>query len=749
MDKNNMLDISPKSIGDLEKDFKDWCNLPYSVKAESDEECIAKYGISNLELYEILKCNISQKIESDDLEQSIQKYLSEGVFISDNEEAPDFYSGEEEYEFLWRLQMAENLEVNPNVVIISPFKNKDVPDYGLLELDNKYGKYLSLIDKYKRFSDSYSMSLWGYNVHNMYNIMKGIILNNTNVSDDNIVLYKDASKKDSPVFNLKESVDQMIVDDDKLGLYRVKIDSCCSEMTAYHKSIYNGLDRKIDKALNEVDFNSVVCKAVPYFTIDEAQELLSEKDIIRLSSMDNDKYTSLLFEASKIENITERENALLSLAWNPSVEVNNENLEFARQRQIKWLQNKAPKIVDIRNLSSIESLNESTASMRRLYKEKNLYPLYIVLSFTYTPLGKIIRVVKRSKYSHAGLATDSNLQNITTFKFGAEWNGFSVESIDDYINTSHKALLNVLCIFVDKSTRDKIDRILKDFVAKQDKTSYGFGNLFNILFNKAKDNDPENLYMVCSQFVDTVLRLANINLFDKSSNLVTPGDFYEICSNPKIYNVFEGLATDYLERSVEGSIYNLLRSKDVKDIRYNEVINIVKESNIEGFYAVTENDKCNKILEEVRELLTPEAVIYEKKFPLGINDKGDLTIELYKKLEDEYQEAHRLLKQYGENNIEGIKHELARLFYINTVLEKKIKKFDKDDPKYKKSIDLRARVLNDFKKYFKIVLEKEPDFDFTEYFKKSEYYNGNIIIDNRILRFTGKLIEKFLKSLGM
>ena len=74
---------------------------------------------------------------------------------------------------------------------------------------------------------------------------------------------------------------------------------------------------------------------------------------------------------------------------------------------------------------------------------------------------------------------------------------------------------------------------------------------------------------------------------------------------------------------------------------------------------------------------------------------------------------------------------------------------DHEDANYKKLIDLRARVLNDFKKYFKIVLDKEPDFNFYEYYKKSEYYDGNIIIDNKIVKITKNLILRFLKSLGL
>jgi hypothetical protein len=70
---------------------------------------------------------------------------------------------------------------------------------------------------------------------------------------------------------------------------------------------------------------------------------------------------------------------------------------------------------------------------------------------------------------------------------------------------------------------------------------------------------------------------------------------------------------------------------------------------------------------------------------------------------------------------------------------------NKNDERYTKLINLRARVLNDFKKYFKVVLDAEPDFDFNDYFKKSEYNNATIVIDKSIIRVTAKAIANFLK----
>ena len=166
------------------------------------------------------------------------------------------------------------------------------------------------------------------------------------------------------------------------------------------------------------------------------------------------------------------------------------------------------------------------------------------------------------------------------------------------------------------------------------------------------------------------------------------------------------------------------------------------------FRYIKETKETEQVFQEITSLLTPTPVILEKKFPIEFTKEGDLVIELIKSLEQQYQEAHRLLKSYDETNLEGIKHELARLYYVNYEIEKKIKKMKKDDENYKKLIDLRARVLNDFKKYFKIVIKQEPDFDFAAYYQKSEYYNGNIIIDNSVLKFTGGLIKKFLESLG-
>ena len=47
----------------------------------------------------------------------------------------------------------------------------------------------------------------------------------------------------------------------------------------------------------------------------------------------------------------------------------------------------------------------------------------------------------------------------------------------------------------------------------------------------------------------------------------------------------------------------------------------------------------------------------------------------------------------------------------------------------------------------KVVLKKEPEFNFNEYFKASEYYDSSIVIDNSTMKFLGSLIKKIISKI--
>lgn len=743
MDKYNVISIT-NNLAELQNDMVNWSNLPYDFRLRSDENCIRLYGMTNTELFNRLRAVLvsTQKPEEDI--DVIGANISEAFTSTEDQINYDNPEFSEETEMMkWKKDIANELDKSPYIVIISPFEDNKKKEYGMEELDEKIKKYNLLTSKNKLLSDSYSTDLWGYDVQNMYYIMKRIIANadeESNVDFDFYNRIQSSSKAENPILPVIQNMQEKVLEEDYLGLLSIKLDSTQIPNPVQKAFYETKIIPKIDEYLNEDDFS--IPKVVPYFTPSEINEMGIEIENIGTKYSSELTNRMRLFEKGELD-----ESKILSIGWNPSVSITEANLKFAKERQIRWFREYGCKIIDITKWNPDVILNETSEKMSNVYKQKNLYPIYIVLSFTNTPFGKVINKIKHSTYSHAGISINSDLRTIYTFKFEKGTNGFGIESLDHYLRNYEDASISVMTLFVDKAVVDKLKDIFSKFDSIKNRTKYGFSNLFNILINKAV-NKGVSMSMVCSQFVDTVLKLVNIDLNNKSSNLVIPQDFINI-KHSKVFKTYEGYVKDYKEKNMESYILRLLSLTSTNDVKYSSVVEAVCGRVLENIDQTVLNEEGKILLNEITSLLVPEAVIYERKAPFEINDKGDLIINFIKPLEQQYQEAHRLLKLYGDKNIEGIKHELARLFYINYRIEKKIKKMNHEDENYKKLIDLRARVLNDFKKYFKIVIEKEPDFDFAKYYQQSEYYDGNIIIDNKIVKATAALIAKFLKSLGL
>ena len=67
-------------------------------------------------------------------------------------------------------------------------------------------------------------------------------------------------------------------------------------------------------------------------------------------------------------------------------------------------------------------------------------------------------------------------------------------------------------------------------------------------------------------------------------------------------------------------------------------------------------------------------VIIEAKLPIQFNKDGDaLLTNTFVDFDAEYSSSHKLLLQYAKSkNLEGIKYELARLYYMNYILERRL-----------------------------------------------------------------------------
>lgn len=453
-------------------------------------------------------------------------------------------------------------------------------------------------------------------------------------------------------------------------------------------------------------------------------------------------------------NKEEREEKMRSLGWLPQAEPTLENFRYARERQIKWLKENKPsvQIVDVSKMEAVESLEETVI-------DTILEPVYICLVYGGNIFSDIINWWKKSKYSHAALSLDEKLNKMYSFNRNVQTgeSGFFEEGIQDYKNPKKNgdADICVLVTFVTKEQKRKIREALDWYLKNKKYTSYSFKNIANIVFNHVEET-RYSLQMVCSQFVDNILKIANIDITRKSNNLVSPEDFkYAASESNKCFIVYEGMKSTYKPSKVKAKVNSLLKvvtRKQLPRITAKEVATNMANPVIDSFLVecIDSADKQN-ILSEVVNILTPESIMVEsKRVPIGFTKKGDIYIDAPKDLEAEYQEAHKLLSVYDEDNIQGIKHELARLFYIISIIDRRVSKMDdRNTVEYRDLIKLKARAMNDFTKYMKIVNRVEKNFDFTEYIKHTEYYDKTMIIGNDTLKYSGSYIKKALKLLNM
>lgn len=213
-----------------------------------------------------------------------------------------------------------------------------------------------------------------------------------------------------------------------------------------------------------------------------------------------------------------------------------------------------PDNINLRSVTNEISLLEAIS--------RKMKPVFIVNSWTNTPAGKLIRTYTRSTYTHSAIAFDTSLETLYTFNADNKVNklgGVSIESLSSYINYYDKCRINVECIFVKESDFLIIQDVLDHMVKIQDKTTYDFLNILNILFGRVKEMGDNATSMVCSQFVSYILHKADIKLVDKADNLITPKDLVTI-QNPKVYLLYDGLGKEYDKKKID-RIFRKLEQK--------------------------------------------------------------------------------------------------------------------------------------------------------------------------------------------
>lgn len=404
----------------------------------------------------------------------------------------------------------------------------------------------------------------------------------------------------------------------------------------------------------------------------------------------------------------------------------------------------------------IQALDKWENAIDTAFEDYFKVPVFIILTDGKTAGNRLVTKLTKTQYGHASLSFDLSLDNVYSFGTNREGknpnNKFMtfVEESKNFWNNLTDGMLEyyIFAIFINKKKKDKLWAKLKQMIKNKTKFSYNYLGLFGYLLNtpvKVKNS------FFCSEFIASIFKTVGIELFDKPDSLVAPHDF--ALSN-KFIKIDEGKIKDYNQKKTERKVKSIMdkyyaggsidNSKHPeKTITRSLQIREMQEVNlIESWFTL------NKYALDDGLLMCENFSIAKNTLPIEIDKNGDVVI--HKLGSPDYPsifaESHKLLLSYDKaKNLNGIKYELAKLWTCIKGIEAKLYGKNKqiEASERKKLIDTRALMINDFKKYLKLILENEPDFNFEHYYKDSDYNNNTI----RLTRNSLKGIVLLVKSL--
>lgn len=655
---------------DLDKQYQRFIAQNDDQKDKANTRSFALYGMNNYDHYQVLLSKITKgsKINNDTLSYNNheEKVVKEEYSLFDQIKK---FKCKNANELDDKINTA--IEFNAHTlgrIIIYPTKDAN-------ELESLYMRYMMLDTDNKISSDNKTYELFGMTNREIYLYIKDNIIKPTQ-NDDNEYQSKgyecievDNTNKpslftnDLPVLTPGEMVNKV---EENYSCFNDSDANTIREWRESYALLGNGI--------KEPDYN--------------------KKNLARINILRKAIY----------ENNNE---AIIQCGWIPTVEFNSEN----RVKASEIVRNKMNKTSnDVINYDSVikEYHIDPLLESRNINDTK---AVSIILVSGNSILGNIIKKVQRNEFSHASISLDDNLNRIYSFNRRNGFNGLSYESIKQYAKDGVDKI-GVYTFLVSNEIYKQLEKTLDNFNLFINKTKYSILNLLTIPLNIPLDMDMK---MVCSEFVDKLLKSANIDITNKKSMFVSPKDFSnKVVNNAKIIEIFNG------------------NPKDLNPFNIEKKIKKIKMSNF-PVYEFVEYD--NEVITEA------------KSFPIQFDSDGNLIIKNLKKIdfEQEYTNSHRLLMEYEKaKSYEPMKFELAKMQFLITLLEKKIYKQGKD--KSINELKVRARFLNDFKKYLKIITADDKSFNFTEYYDKSKFNDALIQIDKNTLKFGWKALKYIIKE---
>lgn len=673
-----------------------------------------------------------------------------------------------------------------------------VPTLYLSELDELMENFESYPEDIKKASDEISIQYFGVPNETHYEYLKkNFLQDKTKRSDitESAILVGD-SIKSHIAFGMNESVPSIDRARDLIKCISIKTESY---ETVIRKDVVDKVTDEYKASNQNLNFDVVPYEDLPFYTPEEiidagVNQANPEDNLFGVEPVAHMDKNSIMAEDGDTSDWIQRYQAaccgfdtynptewvqlinqlqfkkkfnpdmqdqinqsLLNLGWPPEAEFSPENRVIAKNRIKAKMNQGSYQFVDLTGMDA-EDITEATdaENMHRLL------PVYIILQQGDSIISNPIQKITHSPYSHASISFDPNLKEAYSYGINnsprGPIGGLVKEDITKLpIRDKNKLEINV--IFLKKSDWEKLKENVEVFARNVMQTSYGYINLIiSHIFKIPMKNNKKHL--VCSEFVDKILKLGDIDISNKDSSLVSPADMDKYGKeNKKIYTVFEDIYEKLNVRRIKNLVTRLTKKADpIKENYYtNEDVltNLYDCGNslsaLQEFCSCIDSDKLDKSTKKIYEtfiqpMLYAEAVIDEaQNLPVQFDKEGNLFIKNMKKrnYEVEYAKSHRLLKQYEESgNYESMKYELCRLWAMNETIEENM--YSKGS---RKDMKVRARILNDFNKYMKIILAEDSKFNFQEYFEKSQFSDAVVMINKETIDWSTKIIGSLLTKI--
>lgn len=398
--------------------------------------------------------------------------------------------------YVAKIKQAEEAEKNYGLVLIYPdniVSNKGKEDIDRLKA--KYNQYLALNQDKRTLSNRTAYNIFGYDNDTMYSRLLSKYMNSQNgyTSDNSNMVIAPIDQYYSPTD---------------------KIDYSSSDVNVSHEEV-----------VDETSWKRVI----------------SELCVRMKNTSDSRQKNAIKSEISM-------------LGWNPEIPFNEEALE--RVRNSKHTMHIFREVDAEDYIKSIHSFNEAT------YEElkDKIVPVYICLFSGKALHSRAIEWYTHTEWSHAAMSFDSSMKQMYTFNANNNVSadgksaGFTIESIEKYWKIDPSIKFKVHALFVTAAQRDMMRDAVDWYIKHQDDTKYSMKTIINIFFKKASDfgNEFKNkTEMVCSQFVYTILAIANLKLrVTKDASLVSPGDLDKSIDD-RLFSMFIGGIGIYNSKKID------------------------------------------------------------------------------------------------------------------------------------------------------------------------------------------------------